>query len=72
MEHRKLGSTDLMPSVIGLGGYPFGPPLCDQAMTARVLDQARDLGVNYIDTADMYAGGESETNIGAYLAGPPG
>ena len=27
MEHRKLGSTDLMPSVIGLGGYPFGPPL---------------------------------------------
>ena len=67
MEHRKLGSTDLMTSVIGLGGYPFGPPLCDQAMTARVLDQARDLGVNYIDTADMYAGGESETNIGAYL-----
>ena len=36
MEHRKLGSTDLMPSVIGLGGYPFGPPLCDQDMTTRV------------------------------------
>lgn len=69
MEHRKLGSTDLMPSVIGLGGYPFGPPLCDPEMTKRVLDQARDLGVNYIDTADMYAQGESEPNIGAAIEG---
>ena len=69
MEQRKLGSTDLMPAVIGLGGYPFGPPLCDQEMTTRVLDHARELGVNYIDTADMYAGGHSEEQIGVAIEG---
>jgi aryl-alcohol dehydrogenase-like predicted oxidoreductase len=69
MEHRKLGSSDLHPSVIGIGGYPFGPPLADQAMTTRVLDQARESGVNYIDTSDIYAQGQSEVQIGVAIEG---
>ncbi len=69
MEYRQLGSSDLRPSVIGMGGFPFGPPLLDQAMTTRVLDQALDLGVNYIDTSDIYAGGRSEEFIGAAIKG---
>ena len=69
MEHRKLGNSDLEPSVIGIGGYPFGPPLADQAMTTRVLDQARESGVNYIDTSDIYAQGQSEVQIGVAIEG---
>ena len=69
MEFRQLGSSDLQASVIGIGGYPFGPPLLDQAMTARVLDQALELGVNYIDTSDIYAGGRSEEQIGEAIRG---
>ena len=69
MEHRQLGSSNLMPAVIGLGGYPFGPPLCDQETTTRTLNRARELGVNYIDTADMYAGGHSEEQIGVAIQG---
>ena len=69
MEHRKLGNSDLEPSVIGIGGYPFGPPLADQTMTTRVLDQARESGVNYIDTSDIYAQGQSEVQIGVAIEG---
>ena len=69
MQHRKLGSSDLEPSVIGIGGYPFGPPLADQAMTTRVLDRAREVGVNYIDTSDIYAQGQSEVQIGVAIEG---
>ena len=69
MEHRTLGSSDLEPSVIGIGGYPFGPPLADQAMTTRVLDRAREVGVNYIDTSDIYAQGQSEVQIGVAIEG---
>ena len=63
MEHRKLGSSDLEPSVIGIGGYPFGPPLADQVMTTQVLNRAREVGVNYIDTSDIYAQGQSEFKL---------
>ena len=69
MEHRKLGSSDLEPSVIGIGGYPFGPPLADQAMTTQVLTRAREVGVNYIDTSDIYAQGQSEVQIGVAIEG---
>ena len=69
MEYRKLGNSDLEPSVIGVGGYPFGPPLADQAMTTQVLNRARDVGVNYIDTSDIYAQGQSEVQIGVAIEG---
>ena len=69
MEYRQLGPSDLKASVIGVGGYPFGQPLLDQAMTARVLDQTLELGVNYIDTSDIYAGGKSEEQIGVAIRG---
>ena len=69
MEHRKLGSSALEPSVIGIGGYPFGPPLADQAMTTQVLNRAREVGVNYVDTSDIYAQGQSEVQIGVAIEG---
>jgi aryl-alcohol dehydrogenase-like predicted oxidoreductase len=69
MEYRRLGSSDLRASAIGIGGYPFGPPLLDQAMTRRVLDQALAEGVNFIDTSDIYGEGKSEELVGDAIKG---
>jgi aryl-alcohol dehydrogenase-like predicted oxidoreductase len=66
MEYRRLGNSGLVVSEIGLGTNNFGAPL-DGAEVGRILDQAIDLGVNFIDTADIYAQGESETLIGRIL-----
>jgi aryl-alcohol dehydrogenase-like predicted oxidoreductase len=69
MEHRTLGSSDLDVSVIGLGTNNFGNRISDHADSARVVHQCLDEGINFIDTADMYGGGESEVHIGAALKG---
>ena len=66
MEHRRLGASGLQVSAVGLGTNNFGNRL-DEAQTRAVIDQALECGVNFIDTADLYAGGESERLIGAIL-----
>jgi aryl-alcohol dehydrogenase-like predicted oxidoreductase len=70
MKFRILGSTGLRVSVVGLGTWQFGgewgtPPKADEV--AAMLDRARDLGVNLIDTAECYGDHESERRIGAAL-----
>jgi aryl-alcohol dehydrogenase-like predicted oxidoreductase len=69
MQYRKLGSSDLNVSVIGLGTNNFGNPqrITDHAASAAVINQCLDLGINFIDTADMYGGGQSEVHIGEAL-----
>jgi aryl-alcohol dehydrogenase-like predicted oxidoreductase len=69
MEYRQIGTSDLQASVIGTGGYPFGPPLLDQADTTRVVDAAIDAGINFFDTSDVYGGGQSEVQLGVALTG---
>jgi len=67
MELRQLGSSDLKVSVIGLGCNNFGGRM-DLAGTQRVIDATLDLGVNHLDTADIYGGGgKSEDFIGQCL-----
>ena len=66
MEYRRLGDSGLLVSAIGLGTNNFGTRL-DEAATGRVLDQAIDLGVTFIDTADVYGRGASEEVIGKVL-----
>lgn len=68
MQYRKLGSSGLDVSVLGLGTNQYGGKV-DQAGAARILDQALDLGVNFIDTAFIYGGGKSEELIGTALKG---
>ena len=68
MEYRNLGDTDLKASVIALGGNTFGPPRLDETQSIRTIHAADDLGVNFVDTADLYGGGYSETFIGRALA----
>ena len=69
MQYRRLGQTDLQASVIGAGGYPFGPPLLDQEETTAVVLRALELGVNFFDTSDVYGGGQSEDFLGNALRG---
>ncbi len=74
MQYRQLGSSGLKISVISLGGNVFGQHggikhFSDEAGTAALVHQAADLGVNFIDTADMYSNGVSETYVGKAVAG---
>ena len=68
MEYRNLGSSGLKVSEIGLGGNNFGW-YADESTSTAVIHHALDLGVNYIDTADMYDRGTSEAFIGNALKG---
>ena len=58
MEYRSLGSSGVKVSEIGLGGNNFGW-YADEQTSIAVINHALDLGVNYIDTADMYDRGTS-------------
>ena len=71
MQYRKLGDSDLDVSVIGLGTNNFGNPsrITDHADSKRVLDKCLDVGINFIDTANIYGGGQSEVHIGEALRG---
>lgn len=73
MRTRKLGNSELNVPVVMLGGNVFGWTL-DQPASFRMLDAAVDLGLNFIDTADIYSywgpgnsGGESETILGNWF-----
>ena len=66
MEYRRLGESGLLVSEVGLGTNNFGTRL-DQAHAQGVLDVAIERGITFIDTADMYGNGASETLLGATL-----
>jgi aryl-alcohol dehydrogenase-like predicted oxidoreductase len=68
MEYRRLGNSGLMVSEVGLGGNNFGW-WADEASSIPVIHHAIDLGVNFIDTADVYDRGHSEEFIGGAIQG---
>ncbi|KAL3475512.1 NADP-dependent oxidoreductase domain-containing protein [Aspergillus californicus] len=64
MIYRRLGNSGLHVSVISLGGWiTFGGDVADDA-TEACMRQAYDLGINFFDTAEAYAGGKSEIVMG--------
>ncbi|HEY5195494.1 MAG TPA: aldo/keto reductase [Solirubrobacteraceae bacterium] len=63
---RTLPGTDLDVFPLCLGGNVFGWT-ADERTSRAVLDKYIEQGGNFIDTADMYAGGKSETIIGDWL-----
>ena len=63
MEYRRLGKSGLRVSALCLGTMMFGERT-DEAEAGRILDSAREAGVNFVDTADAYAKGESERILG--------
>lgn len=79
LPQRPLGNTGIAVSVLGLGAAKLGRtgamkmapfPLPSMRQAKRLLDRARGLGVNLIDTAPAY--GESEARLGELLAGRRG
>ncbi len=69
MEYRKMGRTGLILSEVSLGGWlTFGGQLDDETSFA-ILNKAVDLGVNFIDLADVYARGNAERVVGRWLKG---
>jgi len=66
MESRRLGSSGLRVSRIGLGTMTWGHDT-DADAAADLLTAFADAGGSLLDTADVYAGGESERMIGALL-----
>jgi aryl-alcohol dehydrogenase-like predicted oxidoreductase len=69
MKFKKLGNTEEQLSAIGLGcmgmSFAYGP--ADEQESINTLHRALDLGVNFWDTADMYANGENEKLISKVL-----
>ncbi len=73
MKYRKLGNTGLIVSELALGTMQFGGGMkmgnLGQEQTSAMVKLALDRGVNFIDTADVYSLGESETLLGRALKG---
>ncbi|HXE48001.1 MAG TPA: aldo/keto reductase, partial [Ramlibacter sp.] len=75
MRYRPLGRTGLFVSELCLGTMTFGGTegmwavigKLQQADAERLVGQAIDAGINFIDTADVYAGGMSEQITGQAL-----
>ena len=66
MQYRSLGSSNLKVSTLCLGTMMFGDQT-DPLEAARITRDAHANGVNYIDTADVYTTGASETIVGELL-----
>lgn len=69
MEYRNLGKSGLKVSAIGLGTNRFGAEHVPQSAVNDMMDAALDLGINFIDSADVYTGGQSEVTLGNALKG---
>jgi voltage-dependent potassium channel beta subunit len=68
MEYRRLGKTGLKVSVLSLGSWVTFGPQVDVGLAADCLAAARQVGVNFFDNAESYAGGESERIMGQAIA----
>ena len=67
MEYRSLGRTGVRVSPLCLGTMNFGGPTPEDT-AIKMFHYALDAGVNFVDTATVYVGGESERVVGAALA----
>jgi aryl-alcohol dehydrogenase-like predicted oxidoreductase len=67
MDYRYLGRSALKVSPLCLGAMMFGKET-DEATSKRIIDKAFDQGINFIDTADVYHAGSSESVVGRAIA----
>ncbi len=67
---RTLGRSGLVVSPLALGTMTFGPGEwgADEATSRAIFETYRAAGGNFVDTADIYSGGESETLVGKFIA----
>ena len=69
MNYRQIGKSGIQVSEIGLGTNQFGTDQVDQSKVDEIINTAEDLGINFIDTANIYTNGISEQMIGKSLQG---
>jgi voltage-dependent potassium channel beta subunit len=69
MEYRRLGTAGMKVSAISLGGWLTYGGSVDDGMAAQCVHKAIELGINFIDVADVYAGGKSEEAVGKAIKG---
>jgi aryl-alcohol dehydrogenase-like predicted oxidoreductase len=67
MEYRRLGRSGLRISSLVLGTMNFGGAT-DREQSFRIIDEALGAGINLLDCADIYSGGESERILGEALS----
>lgn len=68
MEYKFLGKTGVQVSALSMGTMTFGKE-ADEATSASIYKRCRDEGINFFDTANMYAEGNSERILGNLIQG---
>jgi voltage-dependent potassium channel beta subunit len=68
MEYRNLGKWGVKVSEIGLGSWMNFSSTAGYDQAPKIIERAHELGVNFFDTADGYAGGEAESVLGKTLS----
>lgn len=66
MKMNRLGASDLLVGEIGMGCMTLGT---DEAKAVSLIHEALDLGVNFLDTADLYDSGRNEEIVGKAIRG---
>lgn len=69
MLYRNLGPAGLKVSVIGLGTNRFGYESVPEDKVRNIIDYAQEVGINHLDSANIYQGGRSEELLGKVLQG---
>ena len=69
MKYRQLGSSDLHVSEISLGSWLTYGVGVDDSNARACLNRAFEVGINFIDTANVYGRGAAETFLGSALKG---
>ena len=69
MKYRQLGASDLRVSIISLGSWLTFSGGVEQRQTLACIHRALDLGINFIDTANVYGRGAAESVLGEALHG---
>ena len=67
MEYRTLGQTGVQVSRLCFGTMSFGD-VADEVTSAAMFHRCREIGINFFDTANVYAGGRSEEILGKLIA----
>ncbi|MEW5718788.1 MAG: aldo/keto reductase, partial [Chloroflexota bacterium] len=68
MQYRSLGRTGVKVTPLCLGTMNFGTPT-NETDSIQIVHAALDCGINFVDTANTYNGGQSEIIVGKALAG---
>ena len=71
MKYRQLGDSDLQVSEISLGSWLTYSGGVERAQSEACVEKAFEVGINFIDTANVYGTGVSETFLGEFLRGRP-